>query len=311
MGKLKLATSDNTPVLLLGYNRPELIIKRLVEISNFRNRHLIISVDGSDLSTKLKFESIIKKFKTTEKKLSSIEILLHENHLGLTKHIVQAISNVFINYPFIIIIEDDVCLSENFYDNILNGLNFLQRNDKKGIVSGFSPIEISKIKKIANRWRTTIYTPIWGWGCSRETWSEYRADLTLEDIESQLNSSSTWQNLGKYKKAVWLSRFNKMKMNPNITWDYQMQYASLKKSFTNLVPISRFSNNEGFEDSRAVHTKGHKPKWLAIGNVDNRAIHNGEIQILSKIIMLVDSLTYAGDNAITHVIGKIKKFLMK
>ena len=142
-------------------------------------------------------------------------------------------------------------------------------------------------------------------------WSEYKVDITSEDIDYELNSSTTWQNTPKYKKVVWLSRFNKMKKHPDITWDYQMQYVSFKKSFTNLVPISRFSNNEGFEDSRAVHTKGRKPKWLTLGNVDSRPINSEKIMILSEIIMLADSFTYAGDSHFTHFFRKIKKFIMK
>lgn len=311
MNKDEFSTPSNTPILLLGYNRPELVEKRLAEISNFQLRHLIISIDGSDLSTKSKFESIIENFKSKNRNLDTIEIVLHEKHLGLTKHIVQTISEVFINRPFLIIVEDDVCLSEKFYDNILSGLNLLQKNNKQGLVSGFSPIEISKVSQIANRWRSTIYTPIWGWGCSQGTWSEYKVDITSEDIDYELNSSTTWQNTRKYKKVVWLSRFNKMKKHPDITWDYQMQYVSFKKSFTNLVPISRFSNNEGFEDSRAVHTKGRKPKWLTLGNVDSRPINSEKIMILSEIIMLADSFTYAGDSHFTHFFRKIKKFIMK
>lgn len=305
------ATPHNTPILLLGYNRPEMVQKRLAEISNFQVRHVIVSIDGSNLATKQKFKTIIKVAKTQLKNLDSFKVIMHNKNLGLSKHIVQAISTAFIKHPYLIVVEDDICLSEKFYDNILGGLNLLHRKNKNGIVSGFSPIEIARVNHIANRWRSTIYTPIWGWGCSSETWAQYELDLTRVELELELNSSTTWQKFRKFKKAVWLGRFYKMKNYPNITWDYQMQYTSIKKSFTNLVPISRFTNNEGFKDSRAANTKGSKPKWLTIGDVDHRLIINEKITIFSRTIMLADSLTYAGDSKVIYLLNKIRKFFIK
>jgi hypothetical protein len=46
-----------------------------------------------------------------------------------------------------------------------------------------------------------------------------------------------------------------VKNNPSYTWDVQMQYTSFLFDFTNLAPVFRFSDNEGFNDIKATHTK--------------------------------------------------------
>lgn len=295
MGLSSLATNDNTPILLIGYNRPELLKKRLEEIGHFEFKYLYISIDGSNLSVASKIKQVIRESKPLLQHIEVVNTKFHKQNLGLTKHITGAISDILQNYRYLVVVEDDVQLSKNFYLNMLNGLNLLEKHKIKGIVTGFSPIELTKYQRNKNFWRLTRYTPIWGWSCSAEIWSSYKYDISTENITLELSKSLVWNKLSENQKNIWTGRFQKIQKYPFSTWDMQLQYLSFKESFTNLCPFSRITNNQGFSDSRAVHTKGKRPKWMKHGDVDNSVIASKKFSRLSNLIMTIDSNTYAGD----------------
>jgi len=288
--------SNDVPVLLIGYNRPDFLIKRIHELSGMGVKHLYVSVDGGLPDLKEEINSVILKAYEILNGLNTLEVNLQNANFGMVKHITNAISIVFKKFDYIIVVEDDIVLSKNFYYNMLKGLNLQINKNKTGIVGAFSPIDLSKFKNTRNLWRTTKYVPLWGWGCSFKVWQEYNYDLSLVNIEETLSNSKTWNSLNQHQKNVWLGRFIKSQKNPEFTWDMQFQYLSFIKNFTNIAPVSRFVSNEGFLDSRAVHTKGNKPKWFLNGDFSSIKIESDKISIFSKFIeKIIDSNTYAGD----------------
>ena len=74
---------------------------------------------------------------------TKVSIIHREINLGLTNHIVQAISEVLQNHKTIIVVEDDVALSNNFYTNMKSGLEILTSKGHLGLVGGFSPLNFS------------------------------------------------------------------------------------------------------------------------------------------------------------------------
>ena len=299
MSAKNLLTSDDIPVLLIGYNRPELLEKRIYELFTMPIKHLYISIDGGDASHTYKMNLVVSKARKIFKHLDTLEIHHNRKNLGLVKHITTAITKVLKNFKYVIVIEDDIVTSQNFFENMIHGFNALKLHNMNGIVGGFSPLGLSRNKYFKNYWRTTRYTPIWGWGCSKKIWDEYNYNLSHVNIKKSLNESVVWNKLTSHQKKIWLSRFYKSEKNPLATWDMQFQYLSFVGSFNNIVPISRLVDNEGFLDARAVHTKGAKPKWLLIGKQYLGKIESSNIFKFSSLIdNIIDSNLLAGDTKI-------------
>lgn len=255
-------------ILLLGYNRPELLNKRINEINKSKIENLYISIDGGPDSHTTDMEKV-KQLARQKFNKQKLHIFHNKKNLGLVLHITSAISKVLKLHNYIIVIEDDVILAENFIENMISGLNFQKKYGEAGIVSGGSPIYSDKFK---NKWRT-IYTPsVWGWACSTKTWNGYRYDLSDTDITTHIIKSQTWHYLNKTEKIFWLGKFNQIKKNPLYTWEYQLIFHLFKNSYTSLAPIFSLTGNEGYGDSRAVHTQGDKPKHIANHRINNRLI---------------------------------------
>jgi len=256
-------------VLLLGFNRPELLKKRIDEISNTEVKNLFISIDGGSSSQTQEMEKVKSYAQIKFSKLDHFSLNHHESNLGLVQHITREISKVVNIYEYIIIVEDDIKISANFIKNMINGLNVMKKDNMNGIVSGYSPLHLRILK---NKWRVSRYPFIWGWACTRETWGMYINDLSKVDIELNLEKSKLWQEFNQAQKAKWLGLFRKAQNNPLNTWDIQLAYLSFCKEFTNLTPVFSFIGNEGFNDPRAVHTKGKKPHLVTTQNLNNTII---------------------------------------
>jgi hypothetical protein len=299
---------SNPPLLLLGYNRHDLLKQRVKEISKLEIEKVYISIDGGNESHKLEMIELILEIPSWFLRTTDVKIIHHDNNLGLTKHITCAISKVLKENENVIVVEDDISINSNFYKNITNGMNLLKKMGVSGLVSGFSPVNFSGNHLIQNKWRESIYFSCWGWGCNRDTWERYESDLSEIDIDGGLKNSQAWKSLSPWQKSVWKSRFRRVQQNEDYTWDLQMQFASFVNEFTNLVPLYRFTDNEGFNDERATHTKEPKPKWMKNKSKNEQYIYDFAGILTSKFFRRIDSLTIAGDSKLLSVYKKIRNY---
>jgi len=290
------------PLVLVGYNRPELIEKRLKEISSMPISKLYINIDFESNEMTQIMQSIINDFEKKHKNNFITEANIQNENLGLNDHIFFSINKCLDENENFILIEDDIKLSPNFYQNMLNGFNLQSNRQKLGYIGGFSALNLNNFLFKKNYWRKTIYFSCWGWGTNKNTWNLYKEKLDFIDINQEMKNSKTWSSLNKWQRYLWLHRFQKMQMHPKSTWDIQFQYISFLHDFYNLVPVNRFVDNEGYSDIRASHTIERKPFWFKNG-FKSVQIQKKEIpEIISRTInKLIDSNTVAGDGRLTKM----------
>jgi len=294
------------PVLLIGYNRPEFLLKRVQELLLNNVEILHISVDGNE-SLFLEMQSTLNIIEKICKGNCLISTNLHLENLGLAKHITSEITKMLDVYPEVLIIEDDIEIGRNFIENMSNGLKVLRAGTTFGVVSGFSPLSKTKFLPFKNKWRFSPYFNCWGWICTREAWSNYILDISNLRINTELESSETWNQLNKWQQYLWLSRFIKIQRTPFHTWDIQFQYMCFKHNMVNISPIFSLSNNTGFNDSRSIHTKGRKPKWMS-DNYSNSKKTELKASKLTSILFskIVEPLTTSGDSRFIRLRHKIR-----
>jgi len=297
----------NVPILIVGYNRPDFLKKRLLEVSKMSVKKIYISVDGGLESRSPEMLELLRNAHNYFKDSQEVIISHHKSNLGLTNHISQAVSEVLKENNFLVIVEDDVILSENFYNNMLHGLGVLSTKKVKGLVCAFSPISIKRNKIFKNKWRNTCYFSCWGWACSKEIWQHYSNEIGAIDLDESLKYSKIWKKLSLEQKKVWFARFKKVANNPAYTWDIQMQFISFANNFTNIAPMFRFIGNEGFNDDRAVHTKGRIPWWFANNWINTQQIETFSGTITGYLLELFESYFSIRDRKEPWPLLQIKK----
>ncbi|CAN1484207.1 hypothetical protein MCERE3_00028 [Candidatus Nanopelagicaceae bacterium] len=296
---------EKVAILLLGYNRPEFIRRRMQELGEFKPHKLIISIDGGC------GPDALKEFKEIQAQVlrssQNMEFILHGENLGLVRHITGAITKTLESHEYVIVVEDDVCLAENYVENILKSIT-LNLGFRVATFGGFSPVPGLKNARRLNSWRRTKYFSAWGWCVGRDIWSLYSHEIDEQELIDGLKNSKKWNSLSEYQKATWIYRFEKIIANPLLTWDYQMQFLSFKMDFEHVLPIFRISDNEGFSDTRSTNTKATRPRWMGTGtSVSNSPIRRLSLKTISWLMERLDSLTIAGDSRVKEIFGIIKR----
>ena len=259
---------SDVAVLLLGYNRPELLKKRILQVYESEVTNIYISIDGGILSHTSEMDSV-KKFAENIFRNCKLRLTHHEENLGMTRHISSSISRVLSLHDYVIIVEDDVILSKNFIQNMLLGLNVLREKEYLGVVSGYSSFFN---KSLNNKWRQVYIPSIWGWACSKGTWENYRFDLATICVEDELSKSNAWQSLHKFQREHLLGQFFKVQRDPFFTWDVQMWFHLLINDYKSIAPIFSISGNEGFGDIRAGHTIYNKPRYIKNHKISEKLV---------------------------------------
>ena len=283
-------TSD-IPVLLIGFNRPLKILERLKELANSECKipRIFVSIDGprvnnqSDVQSISEISTIIKQY---EKLLPIYHTARHVN-LGINHHVQLAISEVFENYDFCIIIEDDVSISTVFYESMCVATRKFLNKDRVFIIGSYSILEKNNslfsniLMKKKNFWRMSPYFFTWGFATSKEFWN-----LHKRNNQSDLTESRIWKKLSSRKQKVWLSRFGR-------SWDYDVQRSLFLNNGFSLAPLYRISTNTGMGDELSTHTRFPKP-WYIFGYGYTNEMPVRKIQN-SALWNFIDSNTLAGD----------------
>lgn len=298
-------------VIIFGFNRPEMIERRLKEVLKIAPPHVFVSIDYKDIVMLGEMKAIVESYIEMWPTKSSLTYRLHTQNQGLVSHISQTISESLEEYECAVIIEDDISISKGFYESALRymGSNFLRKTYLS--FGGFSIFPKLGLLEKFNIFRATPYFACWGWVIARENWHGYEIDLNNEDISLALSQSKVWNSLHKNQRATWMGRFNKAKLNPANTWDVQFQYHSFKIDKLNLVPVVRLVDNEGFSDSRGTHTQSMRPRILGEFKFATRRVHNLILpRWASKILVYAESIIFFEDFYLHPNIKKIaRKFL--
>ena len=303
-------TTYKVPVLLVGFNRPNEFAQRLDEILSWDPPKIYISIDGP---RNLKDESLVNQVVQQTHKFKDLKnIVIQSNsfNLGLSKHITSAIDKVLEKEESLIIIEDDIKMSNNVYKSISRLLTN-QNLRNIGIVGGFSALPLfhpilSNLLK--NKWRPTIRINIWGWGVRRNVWALYRNDISELDYTKLLESSKTWKKLSDKEKKIWLGRFNKVARNPNYTWDFQVQFLSFRYDLQNYLPRYRSVDNLGFNSDLGTNNKNRRSRYY-LGYTDSRSIEGFSRNMLFNFINIKIELLTDTVPSISEKIKKLKKII--
>lgn len=300
-----------SPILIIGYNRLDLLKKILTEIQHWDPSRIYISIDGPINKAGDDINQQIRSFLETFSHNKKITLWFNEENLGNSKNLVHSITRVFETEETCIVIEDDIQIYYNAYE----GIDSVLRNTNVknlGIVGGFSALPAPpKILQyfFQNKFRPCIRVNMWGWGVRKSTWDLYERDLSNCNIQSLLNKSKSWLSLSHKQQQIWSGRFAKVSANPNLTWDTQVQFMVFRYDLINFLPRFRALDNVGFRDHRSTNNKSRKSR-LYLGKTDFRKITDFEkntfvINVLNQIELSSDSR-----KSISQMIGKLFKWFL-
>ncbi|EMN6211643.1 hypothetical protein WB532_003736 [Vibrio vulnificus] len=182
-------------VCIVAYNRPKECVSLLKAISKSKGignvDRVILSIDYSD-NQKEFFEYISSHMINWS---FTLEFILRDYNFGLKSHVL-ACGDLVKQSDYIIILEEDVLVSNYFFDYVVNALNFLQFNDVQSI-AGVSLYSYKRDEKYRLPFQSDLskfdnlymqFAPSWGQCYTRNMWLDFRNWLESHDCDDFLDS---------------------------------------------------------------------------------------------------------------------------
>lgn len=246
-----------TPVLFLGFNRPDLAARVLERLRGCGVSRLFVALDAprpdkpADAELCRAMKRLVDEIGWADEKV----VLERENNLGCGLAVSGAISWFFERVDRGIILEDDCLPDPTFFSFCEEMLGRYADDPGVGTVSGTGLIPSNLAP--ASPYFFSKYVGIWGWATWRRWWKKY--DYSLGSI-----GAAEWRDVvaarseNAVERRYWLHILELMLAGKIDTWDFQVQFSAWKEHSVHVTSSRNLVENLGFRGD-ATHTRDHSP----------------------------------------------------
>lgn len=242
-------------LLLIGFNRPELLTQVIDRVRLAAPPRIYLAVDGprEGRSSDVSLVERTRQLASTLDWGCSVETLFQEVNLGCGNGVSSAISWFFSHEERGIILEDDILPDPTFFPYCEELLDRYENDPRVFAVSGCNYVPLGHVSRPSDAYRFSRVPHIWGWATWRRTWSNYRLDIS--DWRIQLPPSRLFEASGRSAlgAAYWWSTFELLGRKQVDTWDGQLVFQAMSEGGLSATPNVNLVENIGFGES-ATHT---------------------------------------------------------
>ena len=246
------------PVLLIGFNRPDNMIKVFNQIRKAKPNVLYVAVDGPRESKENENEKCAECRSLANKVDWPCEVhtLFRNKNVGCALGVSEAISWAFENEDRLIILEDDCVPVLSFFSFCDEMLEKYYDDTRIWQVCGRSYHANSKFFKDSD-YIFSRYAHIWGWATWKRCWSHY--DLKMSDFNDFMETGGALNifqttKMGKRTNKAYKAIYKDIDFISSHTWDYQWSYTKLKNGALGIVPCKNLIENIG--SASGAHSAG-------------------------------------------------------
>lgn len=261
--------NTQTAIVVIGFNRVKPLERLLKSISSanylVRNIPLIISIDYANNN-----EEVLKVADNFEWKFGTKKVIKHKVNLGLRKHVILC-GDMSKEYESIIMLEDDLFVSPNFYTYSLIALNFSKNKPYLGGISLYNHrlnVHTNEIFQPIEDEYDNYYLQFassWGQAWNKDQWKSFK--LWYSKKSELLPKNNIPKNITDWSEKSWLKYFtaylideDKYFLYPRVSLSTNFSEAGThidSNSTIFQVPLSyakKYSVNLcGFEESLSVY----------------------------------------------------------
>lgn len=247
------------PVLLFTYNRPIHTSQTLEALLNNKlssETELFIFSDGyknnDDKKEVLKVRELIHSIEGFKK----IHIVEHTQNYGLSKNIIQGVTQIINSYGSVIVLEDDLVTSPWFLTFMNQALNKFEYDERIGHIHGFCyPID-SLPDAFLIKWVGS-----WGWATWKRAWQLFNpnGNMLLKEIKNRKVSKEFDFN-GNYPYTKMLKRQVK---GVNDSWAIRWNATLFINNLLSINAGKSLVQNIGFDGS-GTHSGKDKVHYISL-----------------------------------------------
>ena len=250
-----VSESVRTPVLVIGFNRPEHLAVLLDRLREVRPQRVYFAVDGpreqrpGEATKVAEVRSLIDAIDWIPEKRT----LFHGENLGCGLGVSTAITWFFEHEAEGIICEDDIIPDPSFFPYCAELLERYRDEDRVFAISGCNFVPPDYLSRPDLPYRFSQVPHIWGWATWRRSWEQY--ELDIENWRSRLPMRDLFQRAGRSLTGAtyWASVFRVLARKEVDTWDGQLVLTSMAANQWTATSNTNLIRNIGFDD-QATHT---------------------------------------------------------
>ena len=236
----------DVPVLLVGFNRPDVIQKSIDNLRQYSLMNLYVALDGprvGNADDDIKVSQVRQIVKNIDF-CPNIHYWISEENHGAEVTISSAISWVLENEEYVVVMEDDIIAHQSFFQFMQDMLERYKDDDRVAMVSGcnYTPMKFPNDEDYC--FCQCGHTS-GGWATWKRVWKDYDLYEEIKDeclTEDFLLSISANKKIAKQRKK----QFRKLKENwKNNNWDVMFGYFRNTRKLLSIVPRAHLTSNIG------------------------------------------------------------------
>jgi len=263
------------PILILCYNRIDLLKTCIENLISLGQTDLYVSIDGprngSDFQ---KQEVMLEYLAATSSELGHIEIITKPKNLGCKLGVISGIDWFLTLVDSGVILEDDCIPDAGFFEFLDNHESKVQANSKIGMITAHNPFKFteSEIPFV------TRYSFVTGWYTTQKIWENIRSGMFSLDLPVRRNNRDSKQSISEM--IFWWAAATRAKLGFYDTWDSCFSLQMWKRGYMCLVPPRNLISNIGFGPG-ATHTTD-EAATIFIENFENLVVNQDNFDKLLK-----------------------------
>lgn len=296
------------PIVLFTFNRPEHLCKTIdaLKKNNISKESClyIFSDNYKKEEDKIKVEQV-RNYTKNISWFKNITIFESDKNKGLACSIIDGITQILKTHDRVIVLEDDLIVSEFFLTFMNKALNFfLNRNDIFSISGYCPPIEIPEY------YNDDIFlfqrNNSWGWATWKDRWES--VDWNVSDFKDFIKNRKLRDKFNLQGNDVTAMLLKQMTKKIN-SWSIRFNYSCFKQNKLNVYPKHSLIENIGSDGSGShvkktnkfiVKTAEQEPEISNINLTDKIICRNFkkyyDTSLYRKIINLIKIAVYNNKN---------------
>ena len=242
------------PVLVIGFNRPDVIRQTFDLVCQAQPLKLYVAIDGPR-ADKEGEANLVEEVKAIVQQVDwecETYYRFHTENKGAEITVSSAIAWVLEKEEYVIVLEDDIIAPVAFLRFAQEMLIRYKDDPRIAIVSGcnFTPIPTPNDED----YFFAKYGHSWGWATWQRVWEDFDLNREIKKEHLKLSFLKSITNLTKEAK-YYRKLFKRMRKRGvgNNTWDYMALYTFRIKNTLSIVPRVNLTSNIGIY---GLHARG-------------------------------------------------------
>ncbi len=266
------------PIVVFAFNRADLLkptIESLLKNPEAKDSDLIVFVDGPRAERPADREKVseVREFVKGIKGFKSLTYHFAECNKGLAPSIIGGVTEVINQYGKVIVVEDDLYVSESFLSFMNQMLREFKDDPRIMQVSGYCP-RLNHEDNAGNEAFLNGRAQCWSWGTWRDRWETI--DWEVKDYDRLLNSPKLKKDFNTHGSDLFGMLRGYMEGQLS-SWFVRFAYSMHKQGRYTICPIRSLVRNDGF-GGEATHCKNYNRY-----KIDFEGKHDGEFHVSRDI----------------------------